>query len=92
VSSDAAEAEVIPYVPPVGSGTGPAVAEVPPVQPPLVLAELDTRFAAVFQPDYPASERRREVEGAARVRVLIGTDGRPRQGRRADQRRQPRLL
>ena len=48
----------------------------PPVPPKLVLAELDPRFAGAFQPDYPASEQRRELEGSVRVRVLIGTDGR----------------
>lgn len=48
----------------------------PPAPPRLVLAELDARHAAVFQPDYPAREQRRGVEGVAKVRVLIGTDGR----------------
>ncbi|MCW5647399.1 MAG: energy transducer TonB [Sphingopyxis sp.] len=48
----------------------------PPPLPKLVFAELDPRYAGVFQPDYPASEQRREIEGVARVRVLIGTDGR----------------
>lgn len=77
-ANDRVEVETRPYVAPAGSGTGPAVAEEvpPPARPPLVTAELDTRFAGAFQPDYPANERRREVEGVARVRVLIGTDGR----------------
>jgi protein TonB len=48
----------------------------PPAPPKLVLAQLDSRFAGAFQPDYPASEQRREVEGVVRVRVLIGADGR----------------
>lgn len=68
-----------PYVPPAGSGSGPPVTADPPLpaaRPPLVFAELDPRFAGMFQPDYPASEQRRELEGVARVRVLIGTDGR----------------
>lgn len=68
-----------PYLPPAGSGTGPTIVDPPPVAPPapkLVLAELDGRFANVFQPDYPASEQRREIEGSAKVKVLIGTDGR----------------
>lgn len=66
-----------PFVLPTGTGTGGPTAEpAPPPKPPLVLAELDPRFAAAFQPDYPASEQRREIEGMARVRVLIGTDGR----------------
>ena len=77
VSRDAPDAAVLPpYTPPVGSGSGPVVAEDPPVPPPLVPARLDTRYAGAFQPDYPASEQRRGVEGAAKVRVLIGTDGR----------------
>lgn len=66
-----------PYVPPTGTGTGPAVSVDPPAPPPrLVLAELDGRHLGAFQPDYPASEQRREIEGSVRVRVLIGTDGR----------------
>lgn len=67
-----------PYVPPAGTGSGPSVPADPPLppKPSLVLAELDPRFAGTFQPDYPASEQRRAVEGMAKVRVLIGTDGR----------------
>ena len=48
----------------------------PPPLPKLVFAELDPRYAGAFQPDYPASEQRREIEGVVKVRVLIGTDGR----------------
>lgn len=68
-----------PNSPPSGTGTGPAIIAdppLPPTKPPLVLAELDPRFAGSFQPDYPASEQRRGMEGVAKVRVLIGTDGR----------------
>lgn len=54
----------------------PARAADPPPLPKLVFAELDPRYAGAFQPDYPASEQRREIEGVAKVRVLIGTDGR----------------
>lgn len=66
-----------PYVPPAGTGTGPAVIvePAPPPPPKLVLAQLDPKYAGVFQPDYPAREQRGEVEGVVRVRVLIGTDG-----------------
>ena len=59
----------------VWNDPGPTVVPDPP-KPPLVFAELDPRFAGAFQPDYPASEQRREIEGKAKVRVLIGTDGR----------------
>lgn len=68
-----------PYVPPAGTGEGPTIVADPPAPPPaprLVFAELDPRYAGAFQPDYPASEQRREIEGVAKVRVLIGTDGR----------------
>lgn len=79
VSDDSAKVTPLPpYVPPAGTGTGTAIVDppAPPPKPALVLAEVDPRFAATFQPDYPASEQRREIEGYAKVRVLIGTDGR----------------
>lgn len=62
--------------PEIGTGTSttPVVeSRLVPV-PPLIPAKLDPRFERSFQPDYPASEQRREIEGNARVRV--GTDGR----------------
>jgi len=68
-----------PYVPQAGSGSGPSISVDPPlpaVKPPLVFAELDPKYAGMFQPEYPANEQRREIEGIAKVRVLIGTDGR----------------
>ena len=70
-----------PYVPPAGSGTGPTIADPapPPPAPKLVLAQLDQRFIASFQPDYPMREQHGGVEGVAIVRVLIGTDGRVKQ-------------
>lgn len=69
------EGLVIPDVGPVDPGP-PAKPIDPPAPAKLAFAELDPRFAGVFQPEYPASEQRREIEGIARVRVLIGTDGR----------------
>lgn len=66
---------IIIDLPPIDPGPPVRPAD-PPPPPKLVLAELDPRFAGSFQPDYPASEQRREVEGMAKVRVLIGTDGR----------------
>ncbi|MDK2761115.1 MAG: TonB family protein [Sphingopyxis sp.] len=52
------------------------VSPVDPPKPQLLIAQLDPRFAGVFQPEYPASEQRRELEGVVKVRVLIGADGR----------------
>lgn len=67
-----------PYAPPAGTGTGsgPDIVVDPPLPPkPFVLAKLDPRYAGSFQPDYPAREQREGIEGVAKVRVLIGTDG-----------------
>jgi protein TonB len=47
----------------------------PPI-PPLIAAQVDPRYAASFQPNYPPSELRNERDGTVSVRVLIGTDGR----------------
>lgn len=55
---------------------GPPQVVDPPAPPKLVLAQLDSRYAGSFQPDYPAREQRAEIEGVVKVRVLIGTDGR----------------
>lgn len=70
--------EVKPYIPdPTPFDPGPPARPADPPKPPvLVLADVDPRFAGIFQPDYPASEQRREIEGNAKVKVLIGTDGR----------------
>ena len=75
-----------PYIPPtidgsVGFGTGPVA---PPFDPPklapvMVQPGIDPRYAADFQPTYPAGERRAEHEGRVIVRVLIGADGRVKQ-------------
>jgi protein TonB len=51
--------------------------------PPVVIGPVrDSRYAANFQPDYPASERRAGHEGRVVVRVLIGVDGRVKQVQR----------
>lgn len=55
---------------------GPPVSVDPPAPPKLVLAQLDSRYAGSFQPEYPAREQRGGIEGVVTVRVLIGTDGR----------------
>ena len=54
---------------------------VAPVKPPPVVmgAELDSRFAGSFQPEYPAGERRAEHQGRVDVRVLVVADGRVKQ-------------
>jgi protein TonB len=54
---------------------GPTLVPDPPM-PKLVLAQLDQRYAGLFQPDYPPRAQREGIEGVAVVRVLIGTDGR----------------
>lgn len=47
-----------------------------PPLPPLIGAQLDTRYASNFQPEYPSSEIRLNRDGKVAVRVLIGADGR----------------
>lgn len=49
---------------------------VTPPLPPLIVAQIDPRYANAFQPDYPTSEIRAERDGTVSVRVLIGADGR----------------
>ncbi len=39
----------------------------------------DPRWARLFQPPYPTRMLQREIEGSARVKILIGTDGRVRE-------------
>lgn len=67
-----------PIEPVAGSGTGGAgTVEITPPKPPLLVPpRIDPRYAASFQPDYPAGEIRLSREGIVVVRVLIGTDGR----------------
>ncbi len=64
----------LPADPVVGTAPPTLVESIP--APPLVEARPDPRFAISFQPDYPAFEQRNAIEGMARVRVLVGTDGR----------------
>ena len=44
--------------------------------PVISLAEVDSRFANLFQPTYPTDEIRMGRTGRVTVKVLIGTDGR----------------
>lgn len=64
----------IPRGPTVGED--PPIAKDPPPVPLFIEAKLDPRYARTFQPDYPPYEQRNEIEGTARVSVLVGTDGR----------------
>lgn len=68
-SNDADEGIVLP-----GSGT---IADpyIPPL-PILIKAKPDTRYMRHFQPDYPGTMIRAQMEGVVKVRVLIGADGR----------------
>jgi len=76
------KAPVLPPIPvPPFADPGPvSIPESTPAPPPkLVMAQLDQRYMASFQPDYPPREQGGGIEGVARVRVLIGTDGRVKQ-------------
>ncbi|EZP51027.1 MULTISPECIES: energy transducer TonB [Sphingomonas] len=65
----------------IGTDPGPATpaADPAPPLPPLVGPQIDPRYAAQFQPVYPAAERRANHDGRVTVRVLVGTDGRVKQ-------------
>lgn len=66
--------------------TTPQIGTALSIRPPIVVASipapiflaasLDSRFVSDFQPAYPTLELRNEIEGQARVSVLVGTDGR----------------
>lgn len=59
---------------------GSALGNIPTVPTPIFKAAIrDPRFAKEFQPDYPVSKLRLEIEGSVTVRILVGTDGRVRQ-------------
>lgn len=75
-------APVLPPIPvPPTAEPGPvSIPETPPAPlPKLLLAQLDQRYLAGFQPDYPPREQREGIEGVAKVRVLIGADGKVKQ-------------
>ena len=69
----------------LGNGSGGTGIEIPfeaikiAPDPVIVDAQLNTRYAGQFQPDYPVGQLRREQEGEVSVRVLVGTDGRVKQ-------------
>jgi protein TonB len=58
-----------------GSG-GSTIPLDPPRTPVLVDAMADPRFADDFQPNYPPSMQRAQMEGSVMVRIVIGADGR----------------
>jgi len=64
-----------PPLPPAPTGE-PSIGEPPAPLPPLMAAAQDPRFLKDFQPAYPASELRAQRDGAVKIRVLIGVDGR----------------
>lgn len=61
---------------PATTGGGGGTVTVDPPKPAPVMTGAEPVRGVVFQPEYPASERRIGTEGAVTVRVLIGTDGR----------------
>jgi protein TonB len=65
---------------PVTTTTGATDPITPTSLPPVfVSATMDPAAAGRFQPEYPASLARAEIEGVVTVRVLIGADGRVKQ-------------
>jgi protein TonB len=70
-------------LPPPGTadGIGTGGGNAPPVKltPVVIGPELDSRYAASFQPNYPTDERRAGHTGRVVVRVLVGVDGRVKQ-------------
>lgn len=62
-----------------------AVEPIKPIDPPklpdpvMVNVQRDMRYASKFQPDYPSSMVRMELEGKVSLKVLVGTDGRVKQ-------------
>jgi len=84
VPTVAPESPVFPAEPPappspIGAVAGGGGGE-PVKLPPVVIGPMrDPHYAANFQPDYPASERRAGHQGRVVVRVLIGVDGRVKQ-------------
>ena len=60
-----------------GFGTGPIAEPPPPIHQPVKRGVTMTN-SGELQPPYPPALQRAEVEGSVAVRVLVGTDGRPR--------------
>jgi periplasmic protein TonB len=69
------EYETLPPLTKAAEGA-PMVAEPAAVLPPLVGAAQDPKYMKDFQPGYPSAELRAQRDGAVRIKVLIGIDGR----------------
>ena len=69
---------VPPKLPPLPDVPFGSAAEVQPAahEPVLTEAAPDPRYAGAFQPAYPPSLMREEIEGKTVVRILVGVDGR----------------
>ena len=75
-----------PFTPTVGNDPTPTpyvpipVPMPPPAADPVITKVMrDPKYARAFQPDYPATMQRQEMEGRVSVKVLVGTDGRVKQ-------------
>lgn len=66
----------LPPIPEIGKDPPVEFKPTPPPPPPFIEAKLDPSYKSTFQPEYPSWEQRNEIEGTARVRVLVGADGR----------------
>lgn len=76
----------VPFTPTVGNDPTPTpyvpipVPMPPPAADPVITKVMrDPKYARAFQPDYPATMQRQEMEGRVSVKVLVGTDGRVKQ-------------
>ncbi|MEY2926650.1 MAG: hypothetical protein RL367_1127, partial [Pseudomonadota bacterium] len=66
-----------PVIPPKPPYVAPPMPPLPPAPSPILTsARVDARYASTLQPEYPAAMVRQEIEGVAKVKVLIGVDGR----------------
>lgn len=68
----------------IGAPDLPQTAPIERPAPVRVEAQFDPRFAGAMQPPYPVAEERAEREGAVRIRVTIGPDGRVAAAERLD--------
>lgn len=83
VPTKTTDTRILPPSPPFdpgtlgGTGRDIIIAPPPPLPDPVLTGpDIDRKFLAAFQPDYPAAMVRSQVEGSVTVRVAIGADGR----------------